>query len=133
MIAQSWYAASAIVTVVVAVVHSVLGERLVFRRMRRTGIVPTDGGTVLLERNVRILWATWHLASCFGLALAACLWLLATTTLPSAVASWLAISVAGGLASGAVLVAWGTRFRHPGWIGLLLAAVLTLLGCLHSA
>ena len=48
----------------VGAAHSVLGEILVFRRLRhRGGIVPTGGQPVLREFHVRILWGTWHLVS----------------------------------------------------------------------
>ena len=52
--------AASLLLCMIGLVHSVLGERLVFRRLRRGTVVPTHGGDVLLERHVRILWATWH-------------------------------------------------------------------------
>ena len=48
-------------TVAIAMVHSVLGERRIFRRLR--GGVPQ-----LSAFQVGILWASWHLVSLFCLA-----------------------------------------------------------------
>lgn len=110
----------------IGVIHSVLGERLIFRRMRAAGWIPTDGGTLLRESHVRILWATWHLASVLGWGIAGllCAWGFA----PSPVAGAAPQLLAGAIAGGAGLVLIGTRGRHPGWLGLLLVAVLAWLG-----
>ena len=54
----------------IGVIHTVLGEVLIFQRMRVKGVVPTKGGEVLRERNVRILWATWHLVTVLGFLVA---------------------------------------------------------------
>jgi hypothetical protein len=52
--------AAAVLAFVVGLVHSVLGERLIFRRLRTGQVVPTNGGTVLRESHVRILWLPSH-------------------------------------------------------------------------
>ena len=70
MASESWLLVGGLVAIVVAVVHSALGEVLIFQRMRKETIVPTQGQPVLRERYVRILWATWHIVSVFGLAIA---------------------------------------------------------------
>ena len=68
--------AAAALAFVVGLVHSLLGERLIFRRMRVGGAIPTNGGTVLREAHVRILWASWHVLTVFGWCIAALLlWL----------------------------------------------------------
>lgn len=122
---------AAILAVAVGLAHSVIGEILVFSRMRRGTLVPTDGGSVLKERNVRILWASWHVLTVFGWALAAILWRLASPASigPARDAVLYATTVA--MAVGALLVFLGTKGRHPGWIGLLGVAVLTWLGVGH--
>jgi len=52
---NAYFAAAGGLAFMVGLAHSILGERLVFSRMRAAGLVPTQGGTVLLERHVRIL------------------------------------------------------------------------------
>ena len=58
--------AAAALAFVVGLVHSLLGERLIFRRMRVGGAIPTNGGIVLREAHVRILWASWHVLTQHG-------------------------------------------------------------------
>lgn len=71
-----YFIAAAVLAFVVGLVHSSLGEWLIFGRMRVVGLVPTNGGSVLHERHVRILWANWHVATAFGWCLAVVLaWL----------------------------------------------------------
>ena len=53
--------AAAVLAISVGVIHSVLGELLIFNQMREGSFVPKIGKPLLRERNVRILWATWHL------------------------------------------------------------------------
>lgn len=108
----------------VGVAHSVLGEFLVFRTLRTQGIVPTGGRPVLREWQVRILWATWHLATVLGWALSALLWRLGTVPGGTHLEAWVA-DVAGvaTLASG-LLVFYATGGRHPAWFALLVVAAL---------
>jgi hypothetical protein len=121
---------AAIVAILVGLVHSVLGEILIFRRMRQGGVVPTEGQPVLRERHVRILWASWHLVTILGWALAAILLMLAASAGEPLAKTALARVVIGALLTGSALVLFATRGRHPGWLALLIAAVLGWLG--HS-
>lgn len=120
--------AAAGLALVVGLVHSWLGERWVFSRMRQGGWLPTRGGGVLREAHVRILWASWHGLTVLGWALAAVLLLLAVQPATSALQTRLLHIVALAMLATALLVFIGTRARHPGWLGLLGVAVLTLLG-----
>lgn len=116
----------ALVLVLTGLIHSVLGERLIFRRLRAAGAwIPTEGGSALREPHVRILWATWHALSVIGWAVAAVLFwhFERSLRLPGP----LGLILAMGLLGGAVLVLVGTKGRHPGWIALSVAAVLTYL------
>lgn len=65
--------AAACLLIVVGLIHPILGEVLIFWRLRVKGLVPTNGGNILKERNVRILWASWHVLSVLGWAIAAVL------------------------------------------------------------
>ena len=112
------------VLALVALVHSVLGELLIFRALRTRGVVPTAGRPVLREPQVRILWCTWHLVTVLGWALGALLWRLGTGPSDAALGAWVA-DVAGmaTLASG-LLVLYATAGRHPAWVPLLGVAAL---------
>ncbi len=109
MASESWLLIGGLVAIVVAVVHSVLGEVLIFQRMRKETIVPTQGQPVLRERYVRILWATWHIVSVFH----------PVTDVRGLFLRTVAISM--GVSSALVLFA--TKGMHPGWVGLLIVAI----------
>lgn len=53
-----YFLAAAVLLILIGLVHSILGEKLIFRRMRKGGFIPTNGGPALREPHVRILWAT---------------------------------------------------------------------------
>ena len=116
--------AAACLLIIVGLIHSILGEVLIFRCLRVGGLVPSNGGNILKERNVRILWASWHLVTLLGWAIAAVLlqmsMLLSTTDLPEFIYKTSLIVML--LAS--VLVLYATKGRHPGWIGLMAVAIL---------
>ncbi|WP_024768633.1 hypothetical protein [Aquimarina macrocephali] len=49
------------------IAHSILGEYLIFKNKRRKGsLMLSKKSSELEERDLRILWAIWHLASVFG-------------------------------------------------------------------
>lgn len=113
---------------VIGVVHSLLGERLVFSRMRQGQWIPTNGGKILREPHVRILRASWHALTALGLAMAAALWLLASERVLSGLHQSPLNIVAVGMVASAALVFFGTKARHPGWIGLLAVGAFVWLG-----
>lgn len=103
--------------VITGLIHSVLGEWLIFRHLRQGTVVPQLGAPPLRARNIRILWATWHLASVFGWAFAALLFSLANSPEAPLRERVLQATVAAN-AGGAILALVGTRGRHPGWVAL---------------
>lgn len=123
---QAALTAAAALSILTGLVHSVLGEWLIFRHLRRGSLVPQLGAPPLRARHVRILWATWHLASVFGWALAALLLGLAASPEPPLRQLVLQSVMAANL-GGALLVLVATRGRHPGWIALGAVAGLAWL------
>lgn len=124
---NSLFVAAATLAFLTGLAHTVIGEILVFRRLRRGTLIPTFGGDLLLERNVRILWASWHALTLFGWSMGAMLFMLAAAA-PSELAMGIARLISAGMATGALAVLIGTRGRHPGWIAMSLVAILTELG-----
>lgn len=125
---NTYLVAAAGLAALVGLVHSVLGERLVFSRMRQGQLVPTNGGTVLRQPHVRILWASWHALTLLGWAVAAALFLLGSEPTRSELHASLLHVMALAVLGSAALVFYGTKARHPGWLGLLGVALLTWLG-----
>lgn len=123
---QPYLVAAGVVAILVGVAHSVLGELLIFRKLRVGSLIPTQPAPPLESRNVRIIWATWHLASVFGFGLAAILFALASR--PPGADPFAIRVIVGVFLAGSVLVLVATRGKHPGWIGLLAVSVLGHLG-----
>ena len=124
---QTMFIAAGVIALITGVGHSVLGEILIFRHLRSSGLVPTMAAPPLRERHIRIIWATWHLASVFGWAFAGILLRLAIAPDGSPSALIVSAVVFANLA-GSLLVLIGTKGKHPGWIALLLVALLTWFG-----
>ena len=120
--------AAGLLALLIGAIHSLFGEWLIFRHLRRGGIVPTLPAPPLSLRHVRIVWATWHIGSVFGAAFAALLLEAALHGDPHAfraLAGWATILA---YSASALLVLVGTRARHPGWIGLGIVASLVWWG-----
>lgn len=121
---QTFLAIAAVLAVLTGIAHSVLGELLIFRHLRQGTLVPAGDAPPLRTRHIRILWATWHLATVFGCAFAVMLGRLAVT--PDArLPALLAEAAVAAYAGGSLLVLVGTRGRHPGWLALAAVAALT--------
>ena len=112
------------IAVLTGVIHSVLGERLIFKHLRNGTLIPALATPPLRSSHIRILWATWHLATVFGWAFAAVLFRLAVNS-QAPLISVVADATVAAYGGGALLVLVGTRGRHPGWIALGAVAVLT--------
>ena len=113
---------------VVGIIHSVLGEVLIFSRMRNGGLVPTVGAPLLRERHVRILWASWHIVTVFGWALGVILLRFSFPSAEYTVQVFVENTIVFSMLASSLLVLVGTKGMHPGWLGLLGVAVLTWLG-----
>lgn len=122
---QPLLATASILAVMTGVAHSLLGERLIFRHLRTSSIVPTLPAPPLQNRHVRILWATWHLASVLAWAFAGLLWQLATNPVATLSARSVLLAAAAGFLAGALLVLYATCGRHPGWIALAVVGALS--------
>ena len=126
---MNWYfVIAAALAFLVGLVHSVLGERLIFRRLRQNGVVPTNGGKLLGEGHVRILWASWHVLTVFGWCIASILLWLSLPSSSTSSAWFIEQAVVIAMLAGSALVFIGTKARHPGWAGLLAVAVFVWLG-----
>ncbi len=113
------------------IVHSILGEFLIFKDKRNKGsLVPSKESKGLRGRHMRILWATWHLASLFGWCIG--MMLIKTSLMKensnSDILDFMLQSMSGTMILSSLLVLVGTKGRHPGWVVLLLIGVLLILG-----
>ena len=124
---QALYFAAGSLALIIGIVHSVLGEVLIFRHLRSGGLVPAMGAPPLRERNIRIIWATWHLGSVFGWAFAGVLLRLAVAPHDSSLMAFVLSAIVLANLGGSLLVLIGTKGQHPGWVALLAVAAFTWL------
>lgn len=123
-----YFAVAGCLALVVGIVHSILGEMLIFRQMRKGTLVPTDGSPVLKERQVRILWASWHLVTVFGWGFGAILLWLAFPSTQYTVQAFVENAILFSMLAASLIVLVGTKGRHPGWLGLLGIAISLWVG-----
>ncbi len=103
-----------ILSIVLGMIHSILGERMIFKPLRRN---PEHFNSF---RYRGILWASWHLVTVFGGCLGVYLLELGGVKVPGHLTDY----IFWAMLLGAVMVIFGTRGKHPGWIVLLLIAML---------
>lgn len=125
---QTYLLAAGVLALVVGVVHSTLGEVLIFRHLRNRGLVPAMETPPLKERHIRILWASWHVATVFGWAFGIVLLRLAALTTADSLQAVVENAVVFAFLGSSFLVLIGTKGRHPGWVGLLGVAALVWFG-----
>lgn len=120
---------SGILAIVLGVVHSILGEFLIFKNKRKPGkIVPTIVNSDFKERQLRIIWSTWHLASFFGWCIGVYLVQISLNQnkFGLELIDFLINSTICTMFASSVLVLIGTKGKHPGWIVLLIIGILLL-------
>lgn len=125
---NSYVFVAGILSILLGLVHSVLGEYLIFKNKRKTGsFVPSKGSKELKERHLRILWASWHLASIFGWSIGAILIKISSEEY-SIGHDFIFQTITWAMLLAAMLVLIGTKGKHPGWLVLLCIGVLLLIG-----
>jgi hypothetical protein len=107
-------------TILMGLVHSVIGETRVLRRVEDKRDLA--GNLLASEWHMRLLRGTWHTLSLFGFGLGLTLFTLGTPALSQTLGATGAIAIACTL----VGLYWGiaTRFWHPAWIVFLLVSAL---------
>ena len=123
-----YFLIAAILVVIVGIAHSILGELLIFRHLRKNRIIPTLAVPPLRERHVRILWAGWHIVTVFGFGFGVVLLWLSKSTVHGDFERLIKEVIIYSMLAGSFLVLWATNGKHPGWVGLAAVALLTWLG-----
>lgn len=123
--------ASGVLCLALGLVHSVLGEVLIFwKGSDPNNLKPVGTKPNIIERHFRIIWATWHLATLFGWGMGAVLIKIATTEgkVNMELTDFIIVLIAISMLFSSFLVFIGTKGRHPGWIVLLSIFILNLIG-----
>lgn len=126
-----YYLIAGILSILLGAIHTVVGEKLIFQPKKEEGqFIPSREDGEWKESHVRIIWASWHMATTFAWALAAIILFIAFNIqeLPGRWVTILIISTSLAMLTGSALVLLGTKGKHPGWIVLLLIGLLLLIG-----
>ncbi len=123
-----WLMAAGLCGLLIGIVHSVMGEQRIFRHLREDGIVPTLAEPLMRGYQLQIVWASWHLVSCFGLGVAALLFVAARPDVPPQLRTLMVVWSIGVLLLAAALVAFATHGRHMAWLALLLTSAIAAAG-----
>jgi len=116
-----------VLSILLGIVHSFLGEFLIFKNKRKKGsIIPSTSSDTLKERHLRIIWATWHLATFFGSCIGVVLIKMAFQE-QTVFMIFILQSITYTMFAAALLVLLGTKGKHPGWIVLLAIGILLVL------
>jgi len=126
-----YFLIAGILCFILGIVHSILGELLIFNSKRNpSSIVPSKKSADLKERHIRIIWATWHLTTIFGWCLGVILVKISLNQneLNTEIIRLIAQSTIYAMIAGSILVLIATKERHPGWIILLIIGTLLIIG-----
>ncbi len=124
---NTYFFIAGILCFLLGIAHSILGEALIFKNIRnKEKLVPSKETIELRERHVRILWATWHLATVFGWCLGAILIKISILE-ESQLIDFIVNSIGLTMFLSSLLVLIATKGKHPGWIVILAIGILAMI------
>ncbi len=119
-----WFTIAAVLTVLIGVVHSLLGEKFIIGPLQRRRDLPIIFGSD--KHTKRTLRFAWHLTTLAGFGLAGIMFLLAFSE--SLSVRLVTTVLCSTFASSFVLSLVGTRAKHFSWFVFLVIVILLLLG-----
>ena len=114
--------------IVLGIIHSILGEYLIFRHLRESNVFSDDGKSKLQKRYLSTLWSTWHLVTLFGWGFGASLIVLSFPELPEKAINDLLLVVGATFFISSIYWLFGTKGKHPAWVVLAIIALMVLWG-----
>ncbi|SFN66557.1 hypothetical protein SAMN04487989_102316 [Bizionia echini] len=125
---NTYFFIAGILCFLLGIAHSILGEYLIFNSKRIKGkLIPTKANEYLKERHLRILWATWHLATVFGWCIGILL-LKISVLEKSQLINFMVKSISTTMILSSLLVLIATKGKHPGWFVLLAIGIVLIIG-----
>jgi hypothetical protein len=135
---NAYFALAGALAIGFGLVHSVLGELLLIRRLPRDGLPPLAPFTLIEVRKwglvgstdlaLRTLRFSWHLPTVLGCGFGAILLRLAWPASPDTHLAFVQGAAALSMGACSLVVLVISRGKHPGWVGFLAIAVLIWLG-----
>jgi hypothetical protein len=136
-----YFALAGGLALLLGLLHSVMGELLLFRRLTRDGLPPLAPFSLIEVRKMgltgspdlarRTLRFTWHLPTVLGGGLGAVLLRLSWPDSPGDQLAFVESAAALSFLASALIVLFCTRGKHPGWVAFLAIAILFWLGRWH--
>ena len=121
---------SGILTILMGVAHSVMGELLIIHPLQKNDTLPAVRGSV--RHTKRTLRFTWHITSVFGFGVAAVLFRLSTIQSFQADHIFIIRAIAVTFFISFLVSLIGARGKHASWLVFLITAVLTWLSTMVS-
>lgn len=122
--------AAGILTLLLGLVHSILGEQLIFSKKRKAGrLIPSKRSADLPGLYVRVIWSTWHIATIFGWCIGFYLIYISLHPLEAGtqlIKTFLQIVSIGMPVSG-FMILFASKGKHPGWFILILIGIFVLI------
>jgi drug/metabolite transporter (DMT)-like permease len=120
-----YLAAAGALTLLLGIAHTVIGEILIFRRLRRLNASPAANH--LPPRHLAALWSSWHLLTVLSWGIGALFVWMAGHPRTAATTAVELIFTAIFLTS-AIFWFFGTKGKHPAWLVFGLIAALLYVG-----
>ena len=104
-----YYLIAGVLAIVLGVIHSILGEVLIFRRLRNSK---------LQIRHYNTLWSTWHLVTLFGFGFGAILIVLSWDNSLDTIIYNISTVISVLFFISAIYWLISTKGKHPAWVVL---------------
>jgi hypothetical protein len=124
-VVNGFLAAAALLSVAGGVIHSVLGERLIFRALSPESLPAVTGSGDFTRQVLRFFW---HLVSVAWWGFAVLLWHLAEHDALEGLARGTAVVIGWTFFASALVALVGSKGKHFAWVILLVIAACVWLG-----
>jgi hypothetical protein len=135
---NAYFAWAAALVIILCLVHSVLGEILLIRRLNSANLPSLAPFSLIEVRQMGLIGSpdlardtlrlTWHLPTVLGLGFGAILLWLSLPTSPRTDLIFVAKAMALSSWACTLIVLFCSKGKHPGWLAFLAIAILTSLG-----
>jgi hypothetical protein len=122
---NTYLAAAGLLSFLGAVLHSALGERLIFRSLSLDSLPAVAGSALFTKRVLRFFW---HMVSVAWAGFAVLLWHLAEHSTLDTTGQWTAAVIGWTFFASSIVALVGSRGRHFAWAILLVIAACVWLG-----
>ena len=116
---------SGILTALMAIVHSVVGEILILIPLQKAEGLPAVRGSVRTTRST--LRFTWHVTSVFGIGIAFIFFYYSRFTEFNSEQIYILRTLSLTFLASFVVAIVGSRARHPSWAVFIFVSILTWL------